>query len=132
MKTTNSFNHPVFAYILNCIDSQYAEELGMKIPETEQEQLQYVVDVFKAEQSYSIKREGIYKSFENWLMGLPAVINIDFENYKILEFGYIWEGIDKDLKGAKKEKREELIINNWFNWITVKFFRLCNHYKVTY
>lgn len=129
---TNSFSHPVFAYILNCIDSQYAEELGMKIPQTEQEKLQYVIDVFKSEYSFSIKREGLYKSFENWLRGLPAVINIDFENYKILELGYLWESIDKDLKGSKKEKREDLIINNWFNYITVKFFRLCNHYKVTY
>lgn len=132
MKTTNSFSHPVFAYILNCIDSQYAEELGMKIPQTEQEKLQYVVDVFKSEYSFSIKREGLYKSFESWLMGLPAVINIDFENYKILEFAYKWKSIQNIKSERIREARENLILGNWFNYITVKFFRLCNHHKVTY
>ena len=126
---TNSLTHPVFNYILDCYNDSYSNENGIKEPENNREKLQLVIDTFKKEQGYNINRMGLYKAFTEWLQGLPSVINIDFENYKILELAYEWGSIDKGLPEKKREKREDLILDQWFTWITGKFFRLAKHYK---
>jgi hypothetical protein len=68
----------------------------------------------------------MYKTFENWLMGLPSCFVVDFENYVILELAYKWGSLQPEDKEAKKEK----IIANWFNFITAKTFQLFKKYKI--
>ena len=129
MKTKSSFNHPVFGYIIDCFNESYCNEDGIKEPENDREKLQLVFDTFKNEQGYNINRMGLYRAFSEWLQGLPSVINIDFENCRILELAYNWGSIDKNMPEKKREKREDLILDQWFTWITGKFFRLAKHYK---
>lgn len=58
--------------------------------------------------------------FADWLMGLPSIIGIDFENYRIIEIAKEWG----DLPINATEKQEDKIIGNWFNYISCKFFQL--------
>jgi hypothetical protein len=71
-----------------------------------------------------IARYGEQEAFSEWIMGLPSSFNIDFENYKILELARKWGSIKPELTGKTLERREDLILSNWFNFITVKTFQL--------
>jgi len=121
---TNSKNHPVYKYILDYV---YSAEYDLeKQPETDQEKLQFVLNAFRSEYSHMIKRVGEFKAFSEWLSGLPMALNIDFENYKILQLAKEWHSIPENAT----EKQEDKIIENWFNFITMKFFILCRRNKV--
>ena len=121
MKTNNS-KHPVYEYMLNAINSEdYA-----KNPITPKEKLQFILNTFRSEYGWAIERYGQTKAFTEWISGLPSSFNIDFENYRILELAHKWES----LPANPTERQEQKILENWFNFITVKFFQLCKRYKV--
>lgn len=123
MTKTNSKSHPVFAYLVDCIDEE--------ITGTTPERLKEVLRRFKSEYCYpeNLKRYGsIQNTFKNWLMGLPSAINVDFENYKILQLAVKWGGIPENAT----EKQQDKILENWFNFISVKFFQLCRFNKVDF
>ena len=65
------------------------------------------------------------KTIINWIMGLPTCLNIDFENYKILELAKLWGSIPENAT----EKQEDKILANWWNFIAVKFFQLVRKYN---
>lgn len=119
MNTNNAeFKNNVYSYILSCIDGEgYGIELN-----TDKEKINFVFDTFKKEYSYQIEYYGsnINRAFSEYLMGLPSCINIDFENYKILEIAKKWGSIPQN----PNEIQEDKIINNWFMFITLYFFRL--------
>jgi len=121
MKTTNA-KHPVYQYMIDAIDGEGYD----KVLNTTEEKLQFVLDTFRAEYDWRIKRDGEYKAFTEWLSGLPSSFNIDFENYRILELAHKWESLPDNATDSQEWK----IINNWFNFIMVKFFQLCKRYKV--
>ena len=122
---TNNKNHPVYRYILNCIDRDFLNDYGIKQPETDREKLQTIFDIFKSEYGRNVKKYGIYKAYKEWLMGL-SVAGIDFENYKIIELAKEWGSIPQNAT----EKQEHKIINNWFNFITIKTFTLARRLNV--
>lgn len=109
----------VFNYILDAIDGEgYGVELL-----TSQDKINFVYSCFQSE--YCFKENLLYyggerNAFANWLMGLPSSINIDFENYKILEIAKLWGSIPENAT----EKQEDEILGNWFSYITSHFFQL--------
>lgn len=122
----SELNKVVFAYILDAIDG---ENYG-KICTTDTEKLQLVADCFKSEfcHEYNMRRYGSYqKCMSEWFMGLPSVINIDFENYRIIEIAKKWECLPQDAD----DKQEDKIIYNWFNWIANKTIQLMKKHKVS-
>lgn len=122
---TKQLNTLAFNYILNAIDSEGYEVTT----NTDQEKIQFVLTTFISEQSYNIDYYGnIQTAFTNWLMGLPSCVNIDFENYQIIELAKNWGSIPQNATEAQEDK----IINNWFNFITNKFFQLAKKNKVTF
>ena len=121
MKTTNK-NHPVYRYMIDCIDTDGNTQIAFDATK-----LAYVMSRFKTEYDHEIKRKGVHKAFTDWLMGLPSCFNIDFENYKILEIAQLWGSLPEKATEAQEDK----IIANWFNFITVKFFQICNRNKVS-
>jgi hypothetical protein len=126
MRTTDK-NHPVWKYMLNAINDNLKEEYGLdKEPETDQEKVQFVLDTFKSEYGFNVSKYGLQGAFKEWLMGLPSVFNIDFENYKIIEIAKKWGSIPENAT----EKQEDKILENWFNFIACKFFQLCRKLKV--
>lgn len=126
MKTTRK-DHPVYAYILAAINEDLKLNYNLdNEPTTDRERVQFVLDTFKSEYGWNIPRYGLQGAFKEWLMGLPTVIGIDFENYKIIEIAKKWGSLPVNAT----EKQEDKIIENWFNFITVKFFQLCKKLKV--
>ena len=121
MKTTNK-NHPVYEYILNSIDG---EGYGVTLI-TPEDKLKFVLDTFRSEYMWSIERYGEYAAFKEWLQGLPSSINIDYTNYEILRLAHDWESIPANATSSQEQR----IIENWFNFIMVKFFQLCKRYKI--
>lgn len=92
--------------------------------------LNFLYKTFKSEYSWSIERYGEQKAFSEWIMGLPSSFNIEFENYKILELARSWGSINPLLNGRALELRKDLILYNWFNFITVKTFQLFKKYRI--
>ena len=104
-------------YILECVDFSGYESIKA---DTDKEKLAELFKVFKSEQGYNISRVGIQTAFKEWVQGLPSCFNVDFENYKILEFA---EQIGS-IKPNATESEQYKILNNWFNMITIKTFKL--------
>ncbi len=116
---TNStqFKKQVFNYILTSIDTMYWN-VTVK---NQKELVDFVYNIFKDEQAHNIKYFGNEQvAFANYLAGLPSIINIDYENYKILEIAKSWGSIPENAT----EKQEEKILSNWFNFIASNFFQL--------
>ena len=130
---TKELNAKVFPYILDCIDSEeYINSIynpNNFNPKTDREKLQFLYNVFISE--YWSRHKTYYKGnmidcFKNWLMGLPSVFNVDFENYKILEIAIQWGSIPE----SASEKQKDKILKNWFNFIAVKTFQLLKKHKI--
>lgn len=122
-------NKKAFAYILNAVISaeDVKKEYGMEIENTEAARLAFVVECFNQEFWYENNRRRYgnhVRGFEEWLRGLPSVINIDC--YGITEIAVEWGSLPANFT----EKQGEKIINNWFNFIANKFFQLCKKHKV--
>jgi hypothetical protein len=109
-------------YILDCIDS---ENYDIKV-NTDKEKLQFLFNTFQSEYKWQIERVGQYKAFTEWLMGLPSAFNVEFQNYDILQLAIKWESLPKDYT----EKQADKILENWFNFITVKTFQLFRKHKI--
>lgn len=122
MKTnTKEFNAKVYPYILNAIDST---NYGIE-KKTDIEKLQFVADTFKSEylNEYNLRRYGsIQNVLANWFTGLPSSINIDFENYRIIEIAKEWGW--GSLPENSTDAQENKILENWFNLIAFKTIQL--------
>jgi hypothetical protein len=112
-------------YILSAIDGEGYE----KTFSNDTEKLQFLADTFKSEYCYpeNLKRYGSYQeTLRNWIMGLPSVFNIDFENYRILELSKEWGS----LPANATEKQEDKLLENWFNFIAAKTLQLMNKHSI--
>lgn len=120
-------NELVFSYILENITSEDYDTTCTN----DAEKLAFVLDCFRREHNYEYNKKRIpnlQNRFADWLAGLPSVFTVDFENYDILQIAKKWESIPENAS----EKQENKILNNWFNFISAKFFQLCNKNKVDY
>lgn len=121
-----TFNALVSDYIINAIDSTlYNVETN-----TEAEKLQFLADTFKKEYCFpeNLKRYGSYQNvLAEWIMGLPSVFNIDYENYRIIELAKEWGTLDQNAS----ESKEDLVIRNWFNLIAFKTIRLMKKHNIS-
>lgn len=115
-------------YILDAICPDGYEDANGKQVELKdsKEALGFVYKTFKSEYGFNIARYGEQGAFREWIMGLPSSFNIDFENYKILQIAVKWGSIPADYT----ERQADKILENWFNFITVKTFQLFRKYKV--
>ncbi len=124
---TKELNEKAFNYILNAIDSS---EYGGEELATEKEKLQFLFDTFKSEclPPDNFKRYWTVQNyFKEWIQGMPSCFNIAFYNYDIINLAKSWGSIPPNAA----EKQEAKIINNYFNFITVKTFQLFRKYKIS-
>ena len=124
--TTTELNKKVFQYIIDNLPTgeEYETQLN-----NDTEKLQFIVNCFMSEYCYSanLKKYGTYQNtFSNWLMGLPSVFSVDFENYRILEIAKDWGSLPNNAT----EKQEDKILNYWYFFIASKFFQLCRKHKI--
>jgi len=103
-------------YLLNAIDSEpYEVECS-----TDKEKIKFLYDTFKSEKGYEIKRFGELQAIEDWLKGLPTAINIEFENYKILELAIEFGQLDEN----SSEQDQNIALENYFPFMALKLFKL--------
>ena len=120
-------NKLAFDYILENIKPENYD----RVCSNDAEKLFFIIDCFDKEVNYENNKKRIpnlQARFADYLMGLPNCFTVDFENYKIIEIAKQWESIPQNAT----EKQEDKIISNWFNFISAKFFQLCNKNKVDY
>lgn len=113
------------AYILDAIDGEaYDKQLN-----TDEEKLRFLCECFENEYLFfnNLRRYGSYQAvLREWIMGLPSVFNIDFENYRIVEIAKQWGS----LPANATEDQEWEIIENWFNYIAVNTMQLMGKYHI--
>lgn len=119
-------------YIMGCIlDSDtILNEYGI-VATTEKERILFVLNDFVrvANHPYNIKKHpNVYNRLAYWFMGLPYVINIDFENYKIIELCKFWGVLPENTR----KKQEDTIINDWFVYMAIQLLKTAKYYKVDY
>lgn len=128
---TNDKRHPVFACLTECVPTAETilVEYGEVVSDTLTARLQWVCDTFKAEYCFSdnLKRYGSYqRTFAEWLQGLPSALSVDYENHRIRELAIEWGSLRADDDDRALDK----ILDNWYNFISVKFYQLCKQNKV--
>lgn len=132
-KTRAEVKEMINQYLLNCVDCSNYTVQGVDVNgnvielpvicETPQQKVNFVVSCFDSEYNFpdNLKRYPNQTArFAEWLMGLPSSFNVDFENYRILEIAIEWGSLTTNAAGSRKDR----IIENWFNYIAVKFFQL--------
>ena len=89
---------------------------------TESERFFMAFQAFKAEHGWNISRVGLYPAFAGWLQGLPTACTVPFENYKILLLAQETGHLPVDPTDAQEQK----MLDNYWPFITAKFFYLLN------
>ena len=120
---TNELKEKYYRYIVKSINSDNYDVVttGRK------EKLQFLSDTFKKEMGWNIERVGQGKAFQEWIMGLPTVFNIEFENYEILHLAVKMGSLPKRGATAKQQDR---ILENYWNFITSLTFQLFRKYNI--
>jgi hypothetical protein len=109
-------------YILKCISTD-GHSLKEE-PLTNKERLQFLYNTFKAEYGFLIKERGKYTAFKEWLQGLPSSFNIEFMNAEIIKLA------ESIYQCELTEKEQYKVLSNWFNFISVKTFKLFEKYNI--
>ena len=109
-------NQEIEKYILEGINS---EDVELSTPK---EKLKYALERFREEYSFNIKRLGEYKAFAEWLQGLA--LDYYFYNSDILALA---KGLGQPVE---TEKEQDKILNTYWHFLTVRFYRLVRKYKI--
>lgn len=121
---TKYLNKVMADYIISNIDET---PYGIQFDDgKEKDKLQFLYDTFIAEYGWNIPRQGIYKSFTEWLQGLPSVFTVAFMNYDIIQLAIKWGSLPEKHTDAQAQK----ILDNWFNFVMVHSFKLFKKYKI--
>jgi len=133
--TLKERNKLIKQYIIDSIYvTSYEDNIETDISDTktDQEKLQYLFDRFISEKwnCNNIKKyhhHNIYAGFQDWIQGLPSSFNIAWTYADIIPLA-IKTG---SLPDNPTEQEEDKILNNYFNYITVKTFQLFKKYNIT-
>ena len=118
MRLTKDQNKTINQYITGCIDSSaYGVETI-----TDAEKLSFLFQTFKREKQWHIdqNRESLVNIFKDWLQGLPTVLTIEFENYKILRLAKTWGSLPE----KPTEKQEGKLLENYWDFMAYRTMKL--------
>ena len=115
---SNKFLTTMKEYFLNCANLEAYNIDSSKM--TEVEIFHKLQEIFANEYSHEIRRKGTQTAFAEWLSGLPTVLIIAFENYKIIELAKQWGSLEDN----STEREENKILANYFNFMACKFFQV--------
>lgn len=105
-------------YILDHIDTDnYKKQFRY-----DREYLVFMLNVFKDEYKEHIKRDGIEKAFEDYIMTLPSIFSVDVANYKIKDLLRSWE--------VEFDEDDDEIYILYKRIIREVFFKMCEDMKV--
>lgn len=129
-KTSKEWDQINFNYIESCImDNESIFQSYEVTTESLTDRVKFVLDCFNSEYNY-INNKKRYPNLSNrigdWFMGLPSVINIDFENYKIIEIGKQMGVLSQDAT----EKQEDKFLESWFTYNAHYLLKLAKKLKI--
>lgn len=110
-------------YILAAID---ASGYDVAAPITDKEKLQFLYETFNSEYGFNIKRVGEFVAMQEWLMGLPSSINIEFQNYDIIQLAKKWGSLPENAT----EKQEDKLLANYWKFMAMRILSLFKKYKI--
>lgn len=107
-------------YILDHIDTDnYKKQFRY-----DREYLVFMLNVFKDEYKEHIKRDGIEKAFEDYIMTLPSIFSVDVANYKIKDLLRSW--------GVEFDDDDDEIYILYKKIIREVFFKMCNDMNIRF
>lgn len=107
-------------YILDHIDpSNYG-----KVCRYDRGYVECMLEIFKNEYKEHIKRDGIKKAFENYIMALPSVFSVDVADYKIKDLLRSWD--------VEFDEDDEEIYVLYKKIIREVFFKMCNDMNIRF
>ena len=107
-------------YILDHIDTDnYKKQFRY-----DREYLAFMLNVFKDEYKEHIKRDGIKKAFEDYIMTLPSIFSVDVANYKIKDLLRSWE--------VEFDDDDDEIYILYKKIIREVFFKMCNDMNIRF
>lgn len=107
-------------YILDHIDTDnYKKQFRY-----DREYLVFMLNVFKDEYKEHIKRDGIKKAFEDYIMTLPSIFSVDVANYKIKDLLRLWE--------VEFDDDDDEIYILYKKIIREVFFKMCNDMNIRF
>lgn len=83
------------------------------------DKIQTLYNIFVNEYGHEIKRKGELNAFKEWLQGLPSVLTVPFEYYKILLDAEVYGNFKLDTD----EQENEFLESYWLN-LSKAFFNL--------
>ena len=120
MKTSKKTHDLYNQYLLDSIDfSGYELEIKLK---TNQQLINQLFKTFEKEGGWQVDRIGLAPALSEWLSGLPSCINIDFNNYDILERAKKYGSLTVDAS----EKEEDKLLSNYWRFMANKLIVLRN------
>lgn len=130
MKTTvktnsKEFNAKMYAYILECINSEDIEFRDDK------DKLAFLSVQFDIEYNHDYNKKrypNLQNRLVNWFTGLPSCFKVDFENYRILELAKEWGSLANDAT----DKQENRVLENWFNLVAFKVLQLAKKHNINF
>lgn len=90
----------------------------------DREYLVFMLNVFKDEYKEHIKRDGIEKAFEDYIMTLPSIFSVDVANYKIKDLLRSWE--------VEFDDDDDEIYILYKKIIREVFFKMCNDMNIRF
>ena len=115
-------------YVAESFNVDRLEETGMSLT-TPEDICKAFKRVFHAEYycpenlRYYGNNQEVLKSY---LQGLPSSINIDYENYRIIELAILWNSLSVNAT----EKQQDKIIENYFAFMAWQIVKYCRKNKV--
>ena len=107
-------------YILDHIDTgNYKKRFRY-----DREYLVFMLNVFKDEYKGHIKRDGIEKAFEDYIMAPPSIFSVDVANYKIKDLLRSWE--------VEFDDDDDEIYILYKKTIREGFFKMCNDMDIRF
>ena len=118
MRLTKDQINTIDQYIIDCVDSNVYDVETI----TDAEKLSFLFQTFKREKQWHIdqNRESLVNIFKDWLQGLPTVLTIEFENYKILRLAKTWGSLPE----KPTEKQEDKILENYWGFMAYRTMQL--------
>lgn len=88
-------------YLMSVIDgSDYSV-----VTETEQQKKDFIKETFRSEYGFNVKRAGLQKSCQDYLMGLPSSCCVEYWNDEIIKMLKSWGVIKENMREETQYKK---------------------------
>ena len=96
VKTRNNIQKQVREYLMSVIDGT---DYGA-VTETEQQKKDFIKETFWSEYGFNVKRVGLQKACQDYLMGLPSSCSVEYWNDQIINMLKSWGVIKESMREA--------------------------------